>query len=261
MHGLGAADPGRHIDWGRTSGDYAAFRPGPPDSFYEKLAALGIGRPGQRIVDLGTGTGVLARHFAAAGARCAGTDISAEQIETAQRLARESGLEIDFRVAPAEATGFANGSFDAVTASQCWLYFDAPRAIAEARRVAPRGRLMVGHFSWLPRLDPIARASEELVLRFNPQWSAADWAGEVPPLPRWAEGLRLAGFFVYDAAIPFTHESWRGRIRACRGVGAGLSPGEVAAFDAAHAALLARIAPSDFTVLHRLDARIFALDP
>jgi SAM-dependent methyltransferase len=260
MHGLGAADQGRVIDWGRTSRDYARFRPGPPDSFYVKLAALGIGLPAQRILDLGTGTGVLARRFAAEGARCAGVDVSAEQIETAQRLAEASGLEIDFRVAPAEATGFADGSFDVMTANQCWLYFDAPRAIAEARRVAPGGRLMVGHFSWLPRLDPIARASEELVLRFNPQWSAADWAGEVPPLPPWATGLRLTGFFVYDAPVAFTRETWRGRMRACRGVGAGLATDDVAAFDAAHDALLARIAPAEFTVLHRLDARIFALD-
>jgi SAM-dependent methyltransferase len=259
MHGLGATDPGRRIDWGRTSDDYAAFRPGPPDSFYAKLAALGVGVPDQRILDLGTGTGVLARRFAAQGARCAGIDVAAGQIEAARRLAREGGLDVDFRVAPAEATPFEGGSFDAVTASQCWLYFDAPRAIAEARRVAPGGILMVSHFSWLPRLDPIAHASEKLVLEFNPQWSAADWAGDVPPVPGWAARLRLVGFFVYDAAIAFTRETWRGRMRACRGVGAGLGPDEVAAFDAAHAALLARIAPPAFTVLHRLDARLFAL--
>lgn len=260
MEGLGARDAGRTIDWGRASDDYAAFRPGPPDDFYEKLAALGIGLRGQRILDLGTGTGVLARRFARQGARAAGIDISARQIEAARRLAAAEGLAIEFRVAPAEATSFPDASFDAVTANQCWLYFDAPRAIAEARRVAPGGRLMTGHFSWLPRLDAIARASEELVLRFNPQWSAADWPGEVPPVPRWAEGLRLVGFFVYDAAIPFTRETWRGRIRACRGIGASLGPEEVAAFDAAHDALLRRVAPDSFTVLHRIDARIFALD-
>jgi SAM-dependent methyltransferase len=260
MHGLGAADPGRDIDWGRTSDDYALFRPGPPDSFYAKLAALGVGLPGQRILDLGTGTGVLARRFAAEGARCAGIDVAAGQIEAARRLAQESGLSVDFRVAPAEALPFPAASFDVVTASQCWLYFDAPRAIAEARRVAPGGILMVAHFSWLPRLDPVARASEALVLEFNPQWSAADWAGDVPPVPAWATGLRLTGFFVYDAPIPFTRETWRGRMRACRGIGAGLAAEEVAAFDAAHEALLARIAPPAFTVLHRLDARLFALD-
>lgn len=42
MHGLGADDPGRKIDWGLTSEDYAKYRPGPPETFYDKLKVLGI---------------------------------------------------------------------------------------------------------------------------------------------------------------------------------------------------------------------------
>jgi len=57
-------DNSRAFDWGKTSQDYAAYRAGYPESFYELLAALGVGKPGQRILDLGTGTGVLARAFA-----------------------------------------------------------------------------------------------------------------------------------------------------------------------------------------------------
>jgi SAM-dependent methyltransferase len=60
-------DNEREFDWGKTSQDYAAYRSGYPESFYEVLAALGIGKPGQRILDLGTGTGVLARAFAQRG--------------------------------------------------------------------------------------------------------------------------------------------------------------------------------------------------
>jgi hypothetical protein len=52
-------------------------------------------------------------------------------------------------------------------------------------------------------------------------------------MPDWAAGLRLTGFFVYDEAIPFTRETWRGRMRACRGVGAGLAPDEALARAAA----------------------------
>jgi hypothetical protein len=55
---------GKEVDWGKTSNDYILYRPGYPDSFYDKLAALGVGLKGQRILDLGTGTGVLARNFA-----------------------------------------------------------------------------------------------------------------------------------------------------------------------------------------------------
>jgi hypothetical protein len=74
-------------------------------------------------------------------------------------------------------------------------------------------------------------------------------------MPHWAVGeFTLAAMFWYDEAIPFTRESWRGRIRACRGIGAALSEEAVGEFDAAHDALLREIAGERFTILHRLDA-------
>ncbi|MSP83380.1 MAG: hypothetical protein EXQ94_10725 [Alphaproteobacteria bacterium] len=75
--------------------------------------------------------------------------------------------------------------------------------------------------------------------------------------PPWAgPELSYIGGFVYDEAIPFTPESWRGRIRACRGVGASLSEAEVAVFDHDHADLLTAMVGDHFTVLHRIDARV-----
>jgi SAM-dependent methyltransferase len=260
---MASIDPSRSIDWGRTSSDYAEFRPGPPASFYERLRALGVGIKGQRILDLGTGTGVLAREFALAGCRAAGVDISAEQIEAARTLTREERIAVEFRVAPAENTEFPVASFDVVTANQCWLYFDRDRAAAEVKRLlVPNGVLVVSHFTYLPRLDPIARRTEELVLRFNPQWTAADWSVDVPEIPRWVRGdFTLAGSFVYDEAIPFTREGWRGRMRACRGVGAALSPAEVERFDQEHAAMLGASVPERFHVLHRLNAHVLRPAP
>ncbi len=258
MHGLKPADPGRAIDWGKTSADYAAHRPGPPSSFYARLAALGVGLPDQRILDLGTGTGLLARQFAHQGAKAMGIDISPGQIAAARALAAEDGVAAEFAVAPAEQTGMAAGAFDAITAMQCWIYFDAPRAIAEVKRLlAPGGALVTSHFSWLPDPGSIARRSEELVLQFNPQWGGANWPGIIPPMPRWAEAdFVLAAMFWYDEDIAFTRASWRGRMRACRGIGATLSETEVARFDAAHDALLREIAGESFTVRHRIDAHV-----
>ena len=83
----GAIDEGRTVDWGRASADYARYRPGPPPSFFARLAAFGVGLPSQRILDLGTGTGVLARQFAGQGAIVAGIDLSDGQIAQARDLA------------------------------------------------------------------------------------------------------------------------------------------------------------------------------
>lgn len=251
-------DGGRCIDWSRTSRDYAAHRPGPPDRLYAMLALLDVGLPRQRLLDLGTGTGLVALEFARRGLAVCGTDIAAGQIASAREAAQGEGLDVDFRVAPAEACPFPDGSFDVVTASQCWMYFDAARAVAEVRRVlAPGGVLVTTHFSWLPRSDPVARASEALVLAHNRDWRGADWSGAVPAVPAWSPGLaEVQAMFWFDVDVPFSHLDWRGRMRACRGIGATLDPEAVAAFDTEHAALLARIAPDPFTVRHRVDAHV-----
>jgi SAM-dependent methyltransferase len=261
MHGIGPKDGSKTIDWGNTSEDYSTHRPGPPPSLFTKFAAMGVGLEGQTILDLGTGTGIMARQFARQGAKVSGVDVSKEQIAMAKKLADEEALSVDFQAIPAESLPWQEPTFDVVTANQCWLYFDKQQIIEELRRVMkPGGLLVTSHFCWLPRQDEIARRSEELVLKFNPEWSGADWAGVIPiAVPPWAvSDFDVTAMFYYDEPIPFTREGWRGRIRACRGIGATLSEAEVQAFDAAHEELLREIAPESFTVLHRLDAFIFA---
>jgi hypothetical protein len=54
----------------------------------------------------------------------------------------------------------------------------------------------------------------------------------------------------YDLMVPFTKESWHGRMRACRGVGASLNEEELARWDAEHRELLDKIAPESFEVKH-----------
>jgi SAM-dependent methyltransferase len=251
-------DGGRPFDWGRTSGDYSMHRPGPPQSFFDRLRALGVGLPGQRILDLATGTGVLARQFARQGASVTGVDIAPEQIAAASGLAAQEGLTARFAVAAAESTGLPSGSFDAITANQCWMYFDRDRILSEIDRLlAANGVLVVSFFNWLPCRDPIARASEELVLKFNPQWQGARWDGHIPPMPSWAKDrLELTAMFWYDEPISFTRESWRGRMRACRGTGAALDADALEAFDRAHDALLRQSASESFPILHRISAHI-----
>jgi hypothetical protein len=87
-------------------------------------------------------------------------------------------------------------------------------------------------------------------------------AGQLGMYPQWTVDMALAGFdgletFSFDAAVPYTHEGWRGRIRASSGVGAKLSESEVEAFDRALAALLRDRFPDDpLTIPHRVWAVI-----
>ncbi len=255
---INSIDQGRKFDWGRTSRDYATHRPGPPESYYNKLAALGVGLKGQKILDLGTGTGLLARQFARRGAKVSAIDISKNQIKTAQELAQAEGLNIIFKTAPAEKIPFDDHLFDIVTACQCWLYFDHKRVIAEVKRaLKPGGWLVTSHLSYLAPLDRVARETERLILKFNPGWTGAGDACEVPACPSWAQKqFNVRAMFYYDEAVRFTRKSWMGRIRACRGVAAELSTEEVGRFDAEHQMLLEQLAPEEFTVLHRIDAHL-----
>lgn len=243
-------DGGAGFDWGRVSSDYAKYRDIYPPVFFQPLLDAGLCTAGQHVLDLGTGTGVLPRALAGYGASFVGTDISPEQIEQARRLSE--GLPIEYHVASAEALDFPDASFDAVTACQCFFYFDHETVVPRlAHLLKPGGRLAILYMAWLPAEDAIAGASEELILRYNPHWSGARETRrpiDIPAITDTYFTQEDAG--VFDLDVPFTRESWAGRIRACRGVGASLPPDVLAAFEDEHHALLAEITPERFTVLH-----------
>ncbi|HEX7926496.1 MAG TPA: class I SAM-dependent methyltransferase [bacterium] len=243
-------------DWNPAAADYAAHRAGPPASFYARLEALGVGKPGQRILDLGTGTGLLARTFARKGVTTAGIDVSDGMIANAKSLAEREGLSVDFRVSPAEQTPFAAASFEAITANHCWWYFDAPKVVAEAKRVLkPGGPVVISFFSWLQIADPVVRETEALILRHSPKANDLGWDGVIPPALSWAKGIATqTAMFWYDEPIPYTHAGWRGRVRANRHIGALLDKQAVERADAELAAILQRTVPDPFTVLHRVSA-------
>lgn len=68
-------DGGAGFDWGRTATEYAKYRDIYPPSFWEPLLNAGLFREGMRVLDIGTGTGVLPRALWKSGAQFTGTDI------------------------------------------------------------------------------------------------------------------------------------------------------------------------------------------
>lgn len=249
-----------HPDFGKTSADYARHRAGFPPELFDRLSRLGVGREGRRVLDLGTGTGTLARGFAlrgCAGRGCevVGLDPSAEMLGEARRLDAEAGVRVGYVVGRAEETGMPDGAFDVVAAGQCWHWFERDAASREARRVlAPGGRLVIAHFDWIPLPGNVVAATEDLIEAHNPAWRMGGGTGIHPA---WLADVALAGFgeietFSFDTSVPYTHEGWRGRIRASAGVAASLPPEGVAAFDADLEELLRTRFPDDpLAVPHR----------
>ena len=230
-------DHGKVFDWGNTSKDYAKYRDIYPDEFYKKIVDLGLCVSGQQALDLGTGTGVLPRNMYHYGADWTGSDISENQIVEAVRMANEAGMKIRFIVAPAEKTSLPDHVFDVITACQCFFYFDKEKIVPEiVRMLRPNGRLLILFMSWLPFDSEIARESEELVLKYNPSWTGASFKRFEPKVPNWSTAyFDCVNCLAYDIAIPFTRESWHGRIVACRGIGASsLQQDKIDAFRKEH---------------------------
>lgn len=251
---LNYIDNGKEFDWGKIFKDYATYRDIYTELFYEKLHCLDIGRKGQRILDLGTGTGVLPRNMYRYGAEYVGTDISMNQIEEAMRLSRECGMNINWKTCPAENTGFDNDSFDAITAVQCWWYFEQSKIVPEViRLLKPNGRLVIITVNWLPAEDEVARRTEELVLKYNPEWKGAHYQREALTIPSWInEDFTVETLYTYDDYLRFSRETWAGRIRACRGIGASLSEELVNRFNEEHMTLLSKTTPPEFKILHQV---------
>ncbi len=160
MHGISATDPGNTIDWGKTSEDYAKYRVGQPDSFFDYMRTFKVGLNGQSLLDLGTGTGAMAIRFAQRGCAVSGIDVSEEQIAHAKKAAEDARVKIDFRVGEAEKLPFDSKMFDVVIANQCWLYFRQQEVVRQVLWALKDGGVLVtSHCSWLPGLDPVAQAT------------------------------------------------------------------------------------------------------
>ena len=255
-HAASTYEFGRTVDFGRAASDYARFRAGFPPAFFDALAARGWIAPGQRALDLGTGTGTVARGLAGRGLDVVGVDPALALLEEARALGREAGVAVAYREGTAEALAEPDASFGLVTAGQCWHWFDRARAAREAARVlAPGGRIVIAHFDWLPLPGSVVEATEALIVQHNPAWAMGGGTGIHP---RCLGDLAGAGFgsletFSFDVVQPYGPEAWRGRIRASAGVKASLGAEATARFDAALSGMLAARFPGDMLPIpHRV---------
>ncbi|MBA2442543.1 MAG: methyltransferase domain-containing protein [Rubrobacter sp.] len=134
------------------------------------------GEPPKRVLDVGTGAGLLALLYAGLGHEVTGLDFSGAMLSEARARSGRHGLLAEFVLGDAEALPFESGSFDVVTNRiVIWALPEPGVAVREwARVLAPGGRLVLfGNHpdspSPLPRaLNPAREQAAVPALRQTP---------------------------------------------------------------------------------------------
>ena len=124
-------------------------------------------QPGERVLDVACGTGIVARQIAArVGPQgIIGLDLDPDKIDVARAVAKREGLAIEWKTGPAEQLPFPDGSFDLIICQFGLMFFsDQHTALMEMYRVLRRdGRVVLSVWQGLDRhpfyqtLDDVSR--------------------------------------------------------------------------------------------------------
>lgn len=171
-----------------ASGDY----PQMVDTFLLPLGprlveACGIG-PGDRVLDVASGTGNAALRAAEAGATVTASDLTPELLRDGRARADLAGLTLDWIEADAEALPFDDASFDVVISSIGAQFAPHHERVADelVRVCRPDGR--IGLISWTPE-----GMIGDLFGRMKPFMPPPPPGAQAPPL--WGSEDHLQGLF------------------------------------------------------------------
>jgi ubiquinone/menaquinone biosynthesis C-methylase UbiE len=135
----------------------------------EHLLAVATLHPGEHVLDVGTGTGIVARLAApnvAPEGTISGLDASPDMLSVARARALEEGLPIEWHEGRAEALPYPDQRFDLVLSQFALMFFaDRQTALAEMRRVlVPGGHVVLSVFAGIDR-HPFYVALDEAITR------------------------------------------------------------------------------------------------
>jgi SAM-dependent methyltransferase len=174
---------------------YAKNRPDYPAVAVEHIIARCGLTGGALLVDVGCGTGISTRLFAARGVHVIGVEPNDDMLARA-----EPAPGVRYVKGTAEATGLDDGCAAAVLAAQAFHWFDAPAALREFHRILRPGGWVALMWNERDGRDPCTAAYGE-VMRTGPDAAAVEG-----PRMRAGEVLLHSPLFVEAHKVTFAHE-------------------------------------------------------
>ncbi|HEX2669939.1 MAG TPA: bifunctional 2-polyprenyl-6-hydroxyphenol methylase/3-demethylubiquinol 3-O-methyltransferase UbiG [Polyangiaceae bacterium] len=160
-----------------------------------RFVAERVSLAGARVLDVGCGGGLLAEALTRGGARVSAIDLAPGMIEVARLHAMEQQLDIDYRIAAAEAVAAAEpGSFDVVTCMEMLEHVPEPAQMIGtlAALVRPGGSLFISTLNRNLKSFLMAIVGAEYVLKLIPR-GTHEYERLIRPseLARWARSAGL----------------------------------------------------------------------
>jgi len=132
-----------------------SIQPGTLKRKWQEILREAVGDEKAKVLDIGTGPGIIALLLADMGHSVTGMDLSEDMLKKARENAGRLNLQVQFKQGDAENIPFEDGSFDAVVNRHVlWTLPDPHKALTEWKRVLrPGGRLVIIDGNWYINLN------------------------------------------------------------------------------------------------------------
>lgn len=210
--------------FGNVAKYYAKYRNDLPVQLFETLIKREIDFKGKKVVDLGSGTGVLSRALQDRGAFVVGVEPSAELIKEAKRIDECEKREVEYVNAFSEMTTLKEKSFDFVTVLRAWHWFDREQALYEIRRILKdKGILIVMDSGFTSKKELVSKTLKMikdhlpngLLPSPGSKANATQFINGCPVewFKEWQDHqFDMTDTYKFSYTVPFSIEEWCGRV-------------------------------------------------